>query len=717
MYMTMTKNLSPVPASAKDVKDIPLNQLVLDAENVRKTPSDKAAQAELVASIRSHGLLENLVVRPAEPDSDGTPRYSVIAGGRRLAALVTIASDDASDETMPVSCKVVSAENSRELSLAENTARLAMHPADQIEAFGKLFDDGASVATIAARFGVSEHFIEQRLRLAGVLPEILKSYREGKCRMDVVKAFALTTDQERQKQVWKKISKQRWEPQAHEVTRMLTNERVHSGMPIARFVGVEDYQAAGGIVMRDLFSEDGRDVYWFEDPGLLNDLANKKLGEIADEQAKKWKWATSILELPWNATSGYGRIEPQPGEPTDKEEQELKKIEDRLQEMDAIDAADWTSKLGREAERLEKRVETIEARIEKRRKFRKEDCAISGCIVTIDRDGSPGVIGGLVRPEDIPKPKGSKSNGANGTPDAGVSSDGDSQDSDIVPPRSSMSTGKDPRTQARSDAGVTMALAEDLQAIRTTTVKVHLAEDFDAAFDLVLFQAARAIFHRGWSSRGSLDISFTRTPTRPMIRTNDENFADWNPAEDTLSDWSGLPLGWMEEKDDAARFAGLCTLPRPEKERLFAAAIAHTLTGQLAFEYHARPEFEATVARLDIDFAKETRPSAALLWSRVSKGKMLEIAESTIGENWASTRSSLKKGVLAESMEQAFSAGDTPSGLSAEEHARAQAWTMPGFAAFDGLQDADAPPAEAEGDAAVQEEPGEELPDFLGEAD
>ena len=42
---------------------------------------------------RVHGLLENLVVCPQDPDSDGTVRFAVIAGGRRLETLNAIAAD------------------------------------------------------------------------------------------------------------------------------------------------------------------------------------------------------------------------------------------------------------------------------------------------------------------------------------------------------------------------------------------------------------------------------------------------------------------------------------------------------------------------------------------------------------------------------------------------------------------------------------------------
>ena len=107
------------------------------------------------------------------------------------------------------------------------------------------------------------------------------------------------------------------------------------------------------------------------------------------------------------------------------------------------------------------------------------------------------------------------------------------------------------------------------------------------------------------------------------------------------------------------------------------------MKGQLAFEHGARPELEATVARLGIDFAKHVRPTAAMLWSRITKSRILDIARETFGPAWASARSKYKKPDLARSMEEAFAAGKRPIGIGKAEHAAALAWTMPGFAAFD----------------------------------
>jgi len=167
------------------------------------------------------------------------------------------------------------------------------------------------------------------------------------------------------------------------------------------------------------------------------------------------------------------------------------------------------------------------------------------------------------------------------------------------------------------------------------------------------------------------------------MRMNDQDFDTWSPGEAMLADRSGVPLDWLTIEDDGESFAALRALPDADKQALFAASVARTVKGQLAFEPGARPELEATVARLDIDFAGHVRPTAGMLWSRINKGRILDIARETLGAGWASARAKSKKPDLAKAMEEAFAAGSPPLGITAEAHAAALAWTPPGFTAFD----------------------------------
>ena len=401
--------IAPMHESA--IRDIPLCRLALAPENVRKTPPDEAAEAQLRASIAEHDLLENLVVRPDEPDTDGIERFAVVAGGRRLAALRALAENGTLHADHPVPCKIAANRNAGELSLAENVVRIAMHPADQVVAFAGLADSGVTVAAIAARFGVSERTVEQRLRLGNAAPELLDAYRAEQFDLETLMAFAVTTDHDRQRSVWERVSAQGYRPSAWQVKRMLTEERVPAGAPTARFVGVDAYEAAGGRVLRDLFADEHENGAWLEDPKLLDELATAKLTAAADELSTRWKWAEAALDVDWSATARFGRIHPEPGEPTDAETAEIERLRTRHDELVNMNEDAWTDELVEEAEAIEPRLDEIEAEVDGRARFRTEDFAMAGCIATIGRDGTLQVIQGLVKPDDMPKDTGAAASG------------------------------------------------------------------------------------------------------------------------------------------------------------------------------------------------------------------------------------------------------------------------------------------------------------------
>ncbi len=144
------------------ITSIALDKLVASDRNVRQRV-DPEADLELKADIAARGLLQNLVVTRVKK-----PRgcFAVEAGERRRRALQFLVEDGALPADHAVACLVVDASDGREASLAENFQRLAMNPADECLAFQALIDQGADVEGVARRFGLTQRFVEGRLRLA-----------------------------------------------------------------------------------------------------------------------------------------------------------------------------------------------------------------------------------------------------------------------------------------------------------------------------------------------------------------------------------------------------------------------------------------------------------------------------------------------------------------------------------------------------------------------
>ena len=165
------------------LQKIPLNKLTTSALNVRKTDRKVDIDA-LAAYILAHGLLQNLNVVASDEG-----RFEVVAGGRRLAALKTLAKAGMIARDYPVPCSVLPNEQAREASLAENVQRLDMDAMDEVDAFGQLVDGGASPEDVARRFGLTVRHVQQRLALAKLSPRIKAAWKKAEVTLDAARAF------------------------------------------------------------------------------------------------------------------------------------------------------------------------------------------------------------------------------------------------------------------------------------------------------------------------------------------------------------------------------------------------------------------------------------------------------------------------------------------------------------------------------------------------
>jgi ParB family chromosome partitioning protein len=189
--------------------------------------------------------------------------FEVPAGGRRFRALELLVKQKRMAKTQPVPCVVREGGLGEEDSLAENVQRVALHPLDQFRAFQTLREKGLSEEEIAARFFVNPTVVKQRLKLTAVSDKLLDVYAEDGMTLEQLMAFTVTNDHARQEQVWESLARA-YNKEPYYIRRQLTEGAVRAADKRARFVGVDIYEAAGGIVLRDLFQYD--DGGWLQDP-------------------------------------------------------------------------------------------------------------------------------------------------------------------------------------------------------------------------------------------------------------------------------------------------------------------------------------------------------------------------------------------------------------------------------------------------------------------
>lgn len=289
--------------SQESIQIIPLDQLHATPLNVRRTGG--ASIDDLAASIAAHGLIQNLVVvqHIGEPGKG----FKVVAGGRRLKALNKLQAEGQMPPQLigGVPCRVVAEESAHETSLAENVIREAMHPADEFDAFQQLAArDGLSEGEIAARFGTSELYVHQRLKLANVAPAILDEYRAGKATLEQMMALAITDDQLQQLHVWKG-AKAEWQRRPNELRSAITQKEIAATSKLAKYIGVEAYEEAGGVVRRDIFGKE--EDSFLVDVKLVNKLAEQKLERTAEKIRKEgWAWVETRIDFAYSERYAFG---------------------------------------------------------------------------------------------------------------------------------------------------------------------------------------------------------------------------------------------------------------------------------------------------------------------------------------------------------------------------------------------------------------------------
>ena len=660
-------------------------------------PARVQADAELVASIRSHGLLENLVVVPR-----GKTLYGVAAGARRLRALKVLAAEDHIANHFPVPCLLVGKDAATESSLAENAVRIAMHPADQVVAFSRLAADGATTEQIGARFGVAERTVQKRVRLGGLPSEIIDAYREGRINADTAQAFAVTADTAFQRNVFEGLS-QSGQLYGHAVRHAIGQRLARSDAPTALFVGLDAYRAAGGTTEDPLFEDDHVTIL---DPGLMAELGQQKLNAVASKYAQAWKWTAAQTEFTWTDRQDYLVADADClAEFTDEETAALHEAEARIESASGeIDSADIDADRRRALWDVVAREQNRYVDIERARGDRDDYSATvranAGVLVALDRDGNLEVHRGLVRSGDADAYRAARAGDA-GNSTNGVDG-GKRVEGGVATPTSPGDT--DGAAPAKKNGGYTDALRNDLRVMRTAAVRRALARDPAIATDLIGFVLARTVGfgrrHPGYES-----------PVLAIRKEYQGVYAsDAMKASDTMKHLDPVPavdLGWLAEDDAAAAFRAYRALADEDRASVLAHAVASLTVPRLADDHDASGAHEEAVRDLAIDFPAElaaidAQPfDADLVWNRMNKGLILGAASEVLGDDWAAKHGGLKKKDLVTAAAEAFR--HDPA-RDAKVDAAATRWLPPGFAPGDDSsgdvprQSGDVPTADADSD-------------------
>jgi ParB/RepB/Spo0J family partition protein len=165
------RELSPAIVSllSPDAPTRSVGVRIVDVEGIEPNPEqprlamDQVALDELAASIREHGVLQPILVRPIGPNT-----YQLIAGERRWRA-----SKQAGLDTIPALIEEIDDDTALEIAIIENLQREDISPLDEAAMYDRMVTEhGYSIRKLADKLGKDKGYVENRLRLADAPDEV-----------------------------------------------------------------------------------------------------------------------------------------------------------------------------------------------------------------------------------------------------------------------------------------------------------------------------------------------------------------------------------------------------------------------------------------------------------------------------------------------------------------------------------------------------------------
>ncbi|WP_233860000.1 ParB/RepB/Spo0J family partition protein [Paraburkholderia sp. HD33-4] len=602
------------------------SRLSLSPLNVRKrAPGGIESLAE---TIHEKGVIQNLVVHEMKGRAR-LPQLGVSAGQRRLAALNLLFEQGRITNDYQVPVLIVSEGEALAASLIENREREDMHIADECVAFRLLTEEGKSVAHIAALFKIPEVAVRRALKIANLAPALLDLLRDDRLDYEQAKVLVLAEDHATQERIWNDAVNG-WQRRPGELRATITREEIDArGSALARFVGLDAYEAAGGRVRRDLFSDDAHAGY-IEDAALLHRLASDRLVELSQTVAAEgWSFVETRTRYEGLELMRHGRIASTTRKPTKKEKAELAELtatRDAAQsELDAYYDDDGEPDEARQ-ERLEAAataaVYAVDQYAERFETFDAEDMKQAGAYVYLDDDGRVCIERGLARRE-----------AAQGAP-----TDASRADSAIA--------GAARKPKERPMHGE--KLCKRLTAHRTAAVQIELAQLPGVALAVLMQRMIPVVFDDLYA-RAYIDhaVKIDVHTSRDALVSNADDMAEsvaWKALEGERSKWARmLPrsadelLPWLLQQDTDVM------------SNLFAFCVAATVDGISAAD---RPHTVNEVANtLAVDLARYWKPTRAGYFEHVPKDRIVAVVGESVSPKAAGELRGMKKGDAATAAE------------------------------------------------------------------
>ena len=440
--------------------------------------------------------------------------------------------------------------------------------------------------------------VEQRLALARLSPKLKAAYRRGDLSLDAARAFCIVGDHAKQEDVFKALG--RHVTHAPSVRSHLMQGAMRVNDRIARFVGLDAYEAIGGRVTRDLFNDE--DAY-IDDPALMTWIAGERLETVRSELlAKGWGWVNIHLGVGRLDGGSSERIHPTRRAMTDEERAALAALDAEVEALDeSLEDADdederWSQRDDLAAQRY--------ALLESTQDWDGELMKLAGVVVSLDHDGRPSFAYGIVAKDDAPKVRRiRKDRESKAARERAIAS----------PAGEVIADDELDEPTAPWDECVTSlpkALTRELTEARTRTLRCKLSESPDLALALTVFALSRR--HLGGYAAPGVGVDL-----RAVETTDDAPLAEARAA-----------LGEVIPSDPVVALDWMIAQPRQTLLECLAVLVsgAIDLSHEGASREDARKQqiADRLAVALDLDMTRHWRPDMAF-WSRLSKSALIDI--------------------------------------------------------------------------------------------
>lgn len=611
---------------------------LFQSRSAKERASAKYAEQlpELAALIVSQGLMQQLTGFQQKKGKNFLNKVEIVAGGRRLDAIGLAIENGQLSPDFPIEVKICTAADARKKSLAENSGREPLSKADQFRSFQALAAEGHTAEELSIMYGTDMVTVKRRLKLANVVPRLFALYEDGQATLDQLMALALTDDHDTQERIWDSL--QPYNRNAHQIKALITSQEIStSNNRAAKFVGLNDYEDAGGEVRRDLFSDAGHG--YMKDAALLESLAVAKLERLMPMVDQGWAWVDYVTNLDWDELNKFGRIPTIPVPFTEEEQAAYDALQTELEAVQKIlrdnedadgnlsDAEEtamqerWDAADDRETEIIRK-MEALEAA---QNKPDPAYVAKAGAIVTLEQDATIKVHTGLIRPEDKKQVQQA----------AAIQRAASGQASTDDDPKAT----KSPHSEK---------LTRQLTAHRTAALHVHIAQQPDTALVILAHRLVSSLFDFGCSyNRIESGAQINLSACHPQREGAD---VAQSKAVDAMAvmkrEWEDLL-----PTDGDSLFAWLMVQEQPLIIKLLAFCTACSVTTIQGSENKNKSAVQLVEA-VKLDMADWWEPTKDTYFAQVSKQHTIAIVASQTSPEIAKPLAELKKIPLIEAAEQ-----------------------------------------------------------------